>query len=200
MSRWDGDTLARNTRTRWARMVATVGLLAALGLLHGCLVAEEDFPDGWVEPVWPDTTSGLIWQTVPGDRQSWDSARVYCSDLVLDGLDDWRLPTVDELRTLLRGCSYTELGGGCGVTGTCLTLSCNTVVCLGACSPDAGPGPEGCYCDAGLVQGAYMWFWSSSPVSDRTDKAWVIGFDVAGISDSEKSTAQNNRCVRGILN
>jgi len=49
-----------------------------------------------------DTSSSLIWQqaTAP-NTYNWDQAISYCSGLSLAGYTDWRLPTLDELRTLV---------------------------------------------------------------------------------------------------
>jgi len=51
-----------------------------------------------------DCNPGLIWQQ--GDEQNdsgrnWQQALDYCADLDLAGHHDWRLPTVEELRTLV---------------------------------------------------------------------------------------------------
>jgi hypothetical protein len=41
---------------------------------------------------------GLIWQTgFSQNKMSWSNAKSYCSNLVLDGYNDWRLPTSNEL-------------------------------------------------------------------------------------------------------
>ena len=49
-----------------------------------------------------DTSSSLIWQqaTAP-NTYNWDQAIAYCSGLSLAGYTDWRLPTLDELKTLV---------------------------------------------------------------------------------------------------
>lgn len=58
---------------------------------------------------WEDPDTGLIWQNPSTEeRMNWLSSRNFCNDLVLDGHDDWRLPDVDEMRSLIRGCSATE--------------------------------------------------------------------------------------------
>jgi hypothetical protein len=41
-----------------------------------------------------DSVTGLVWQdSVPTTLRSFDEATAYCSGLVYNGLDDWRLPT-----------------------------------------------------------------------------------------------------------
>ena len=49
-----------------------------------------------------DTSTGLMWQkaTAPG-TYVWDAALRYCEDLTLAGHDDWRLPNVRELQSIV---------------------------------------------------------------------------------------------------
>ena len=49
-----------------------------------------------------DTSSSLIWQqaTAP-NTYNWDQAISYCESLSFAGYTDWRLPTLDELKTLV---------------------------------------------------------------------------------------------------
>jgi hypothetical protein len=51
-----------------------------------------------------DEKSGLVWQDnkeVSTVERSFDGAKKYCQDLVLDGFDDWRLPTLREAFTIV---------------------------------------------------------------------------------------------------
>ncbi|MCK9462914.1 MAG: DUF1566 domain-containing protein [Proteobacteria bacterium] len=54
---------------------------------------------------WYDEHTGLCWQDPPGDSlMIQDEAIAHCDDLVLGGRDDWRLPRIQELIALVRGC------------------------------------------------------------------------------------------------
>ncbi len=71
-----------------------------LWLFCGSARAERyiDRGDGSVE----DTETGLIWQqTDDGSKRKWADAEPYCNDLSLTGHDDWRLPRIDELMTII---------------------------------------------------------------------------------------------------
>lgn len=49
-----------------------------------------------------DTNTGLIWQkSDDGVMRDWDAAGQYCADLDLGGHNDWRLPRIDELKTIV---------------------------------------------------------------------------------------------------
>ncbi|MBX3273865.1 MAG: DUF1566 domain-containing protein [Sandaracinaceae bacterium] len=146
--------------------------------------------------VYVDPETGLEWQrSAPGETMSWDSAVAYCADLVLHG-GGWRLPSVSELRSLIRGCEGTETGGGCLATDTCLAFeSCLTAPCDG-CAPNAGPS-DGCYRPEEL-EGSCSWYWTSSPLAEHPDqRAWYVIFDQAHVCGRSKDFAFGAvRCVR----
>jgi len=61
-------------------------------------------------PVWSDPKTGLEWQHECAGTMSWSDAIEYAQSLSLNGKDDWRLPAVMELETLLnRGALYDSL-------------------------------------------------------------------------------------------
>ena len=54
-----------------------------------------------------DHTTGLEWQDDYSDnndsvkKASWENAETYCNALSLDGKDDWRLPSIEELESMV---------------------------------------------------------------------------------------------------
>ena len=57
----------------------------------------------------------------------WEAAVSYCNDLSEGGFDDWHLPTINELRTLVQNCDTTALGGACKIDDpNCLYADCYT--------------------------------------------------------------------------
>jgi hypothetical protein len=128
---------------------------------------------------WKDSTSGLTWQVTPtGGTMNWSDAKSHCAGLTLDG-GGWHLPTIGELRTLIRGCSATETSGTCNVKeGQCVELSCKDNSCSG-CANQAGPA-GGLYWPE-EIQGGCCWYWSSSPVEDYGGDAWGVRFNIGRV-------------------
>ena len=49
-----------------------------------------------------DTDTVLMWQQGENDKEmNWDSAIAYCKGLSLAGYNDWRLPNIEELKSLI---------------------------------------------------------------------------------------------------
>ena len=55
-------------------------------------------------PARPSKT--LEWQTGEPGRMQWQAAMNYCRNLTLDDKNDWRLPNIDELETLVDRSKY----------------------------------------------------------------------------------------------
>jgi len=50
---------------------------------------------------WKDGATGLLWAAKDnGSDMSWDQANAYCQNLELAGQTEWRLPELNELKTL----------------------------------------------------------------------------------------------------
>jgi hypothetical protein len=142
--------------------------------------------------VWLDVKTGLTWQQAPSQELGQESAIAYCDALMLKGKGDWRLPTVSELRAILRGCAGAESSGACGVTIDCLELTCTNTDCDG-CDEASGPAND-CYWAAGLA-GECSSYWSSS-VSDDATYGWYVHFAFGGVGYLNKGDINRVRCVR----
>ncbi|MFZ2632000.1 MAG: DUF1566 domain-containing protein [Desulfosalsimonadaceae bacterium] len=81
---------------KWA--MVWMACLTLAGLAGVADAAYVDNANGTVT----DTGTGLMWQkaTAPGTYTQQQANR-YCEDLVLGGRSDWRLPTIDELTSIL---------------------------------------------------------------------------------------------------
>ncbi len=147
-----------------------------------------------------DTKTNFIWQRGNGTGMKWEEAKTYCENLVLGGYSDWRLPTISELRTIIKGCAATETGGVCAVTDKCLDYGdCfYRNKCL-VCDDNKGLGENGFYWQKGVWEysgGQYWWFWSSSARSDYTGYKWYVSFSRGGVYYGGMPNNYYVKCVR----
>ncbi len=68
------------------------------GSYSGNQASYSDNGDGTVT----DNVTGLIWQQDMGDKITFDEASEKATGLTLDGYDDWRIPTIKELYSLVK--------------------------------------------------------------------------------------------------
>ncbi len=158
---------------------------------------------------WYDEVTGLCWEN-PGVlvTSGWEYADKYCDGLSLGDHVDWRLPTISELRSLIRDCSATMTAGACNLTDTCInSQTCWNDPCWIACDDDAGTGVAGCYWEAALgdchlhdyfdILMCGDQFWSSSPVEGNEDSnGWSVEFVGGGVFAAYKVDCMLFLCVR----
>jgi len=156
--------------------------------------ASDDDTSDDDEEVFVDSASGLTWQNGMPTTMVWNDAVAYCDTVTWGGASDWRLPTISELRTLIRGCDATAPGGSCTVTDACLEhASCWNETCW---SCNEGEGPAGGKFWPPELLGEGGWYWSVSLVSDFPGWAWAIPFWGGDIDSYNQSLAVYTRCVR----
>ena len=164
-----------------------------------CYQAMTDAGSTMLDPV-----TGLRWENDRpyDDTMRYWQAKDHCTSLGAG----WRIPSVDEVRSLIRGCPSTQTGGACKVTVSCPNRDSggcySASACDGPCGYMDGPGASGCYWDAQLVQGC-MWYWSSTPIPDRPGYAWAVNYAIGmlkealpGTSGDMFGTRLHVRCVR----
>ncbi len=83
------------------------------GQVVGTQASYQDNGDGTVT----DLVTGLIWQQDPGEKMTYNQAVAGASSLTLGGYNDWRLPTIKELYSLI-DFSGTDVSR-CVEEGTC---------------------------------------------------------------------------------
>jgi hypothetical protein len=150
------------------------------------------------DDVWTDSSSGLMWQNGATVGTAWfnmQSAEYYCTFLIWGGYGGWRVPDIDELRSLVRGCDGTETGGDCGVTDECESQSCDNAACYG-CSYLGGPGPGGAYWPPELSGPVDYPYRSLSPIWGTNDSWWVMNFDLGSVNFGLGDDSEYVRCVR----
>ncbi len=107
------------------------------------------------------------------ERMSFDKAVGYCENLVENGYNDWRLPNIDALRTLIQNCPNTSPNGKCAVSGECLTTGGYTDDCKTCGASNTLISKLG---DSGK-------FWSSSICSKGCyySSAWSVDFSTGKV-------------------
>ena len=78
---------------------------------QGTSFALLDNGDGTVS----DQNTGLMWQKTPGDKLTWADAQKAAESFSLAGHDDWRLPTIKELYSLMDFRGITGLSASTSV-------------------------------------------------------------------------------------
>jgi uncharacterized protein (TIGR02145 family) len=160
-------------------------MIILLFILGSC--GESDTGDtGDCSGDFPNYHKGLCWSDASNYTMRWDEAVTYCEEL------GGRLPTISELRTLIKNCPGAETGGECGVTDECLSSDCQNDACVGI--------DEDKYDESGKysVFGDKGHFWSSSERSDYAEDAvWIVHFSYGCYVPSSRKTSKSDvRCVK----
>lgn len=140
-----------------------------------------------------DKKTGLFWSK-KSPMMTWENAGNYCEDLEENSFDDWRLPTIDELRTLILSCEASVPGGTCPVSEEADVL--DSASWSDACHCEDAPSLEG-YTKFG-EEDYYEFLWSSSEVTDKEDLVWILETRNANVRTERKDeeTLEVARCVR----
>jgi len=116
-----------------------------------------------------DRETGLVWEKSPNSTITfdWFTAHRYCNDLILGNRLGWRLPTIQELASLVDG----DLA--------------NTS------SPRLPPGNP--FSNVSPVVG----YWSANTYSAFTGNAWFLIFGDGSVGTGTKAAVIHFWCVRG---
>ena len=154
---------------------------------------------------------GNMWSARSLNDLEWEDAVSYCKNLTELGYSDWRMPTVNELRTLIQNCSYTETGGSCEITDECLAEEMeNWDEYADAYSdyylPDTIHCASPCGCKYSYDMSSNVVFskieddkddrlWSSI-LSWDPEQAWLLSFYDASLFICDTDSFAGVRCVR----
>ena len=116
-----------------------------------------------------DSDTGLFWQKQKSeDRKTWHSAINYCENLTLCGYSDWRLPSVENFKSILDNCG-SDIGDNCD---NCANSN--------KCSE--------------MYPGDTSWYWTSDEYS--SSYAWSVDFYDGHVSSNDKDDYRYVLCVR----
>ncbi len=157
--------------------------------------------------------SQLEWQIdFPSNSGAWPiegkmtfpEAQTYCDNLELNGKNDWRMPTVSELRSLIVGCQNIVTNGACTVEDECTFATCflNCNEC--GEKPDLAPYwdrerfGENIY--AGYYTANHLRFWTQTPYIDYElgrESYLSVHFGYGNVDHWGPTATLSIRCVRG---
>ncbi len=139
-----------------------------------------------------DPVTGIIWSEIVLQYLDWGNAKAYCDDFDEGGHTDWRLPNIDEMRTVVRNCSRMMTGGECPVS----ELNGATTF---AGNYDSDETRLSCTCayDAAdsIIGDRNKVLWTSTTVSDVTMYAWTLDSNLS-LSPEAKESKAFMHCVR----
>ena len=147
----------------------------------------------------------MWWSPKTTDAKDWLSALNYCekdlNELNKCGYSDWHLPTIDELKMLLKWRRDSQ----CKVSETDDHLSFDDYWTCSSCCHDCTLGGGGeCNYSSYYYDGRYSKLgdsgslWSSSVPTEYIHSAWFVNFNAAQVYTKSKSntTEVYVRCVR----
>lgn len=154
-----------------------------------------------------EKTLNYEWSKETPEEVTWDEAKSYCENLDEKNHTDWRLPTISELRTLIKNCPATEPGGKCKVSDNCLTGSCWSNACKECVNKNriyknCESNWFFCLIDSPDTLGKHSvlghkgWFWSSSQHMGADKVMWFVSFNGGFIAYAPTNPKLKVLCVR----
>lgn len=158
----------------------------------------SDDDDAAQEETYTDPDSGLMWEKYSFEYVAGADADTWCDWREYAGHDDWRLPTINELRTLIRNCPALETGGDCAVTNECTDVNeCFVEAdCMDQCPPPPCRWPD----EMGDGVECTNYFHSATTATGEgfpsNAASWSVAFQYGSISTLSYGAAGGVICVR----
>lgn len=183
-------------------------VVALLFVAKSAMVLFDGSGKEYQQKIFYDPIFGLMWSKAKTETVLYDEAKRYCDELRIGKIDDWRLPTITELRTLVKGCPVTGAKGDCPVRDTCFAPECLKENCKG-CEAGKGAGEENLFWQPKIWEHTAGWskgfYWSSTERKEmvaaepKEEKAevWTVSFVTGGIEAKELEVWGHARCVSG---
>ncbi len=116
-----------------------------------------------------DLSTGLTWQKAPFERKDWKAALEACEELVLAGHDDWRLPNVTELQSIVNYRHAKPAIDGYTFKGVPTTVPSSF----------------------------WLGYWTSTNYASNWESAWLVNFEDGSLFHHRKNHKYFLRAVRG---
>lgn len=147
---------------------------------------DSDVESGIVFP-WTDPDTGLIWSEKISQAVRYSDAKSFCYRMKESDEQEWRVPTIEELITLIKNCPKTETGGSCKVKDSCSSTSCINSACSGC--ENSSDGRYSKLGDAG-------WYWSSTSSGREYGGYFFVGYSAGYVNETHDADWLLVRCVR----
>lgn len=123
-------------------------------------------------------------------KMNWQATIDYCTNLVEGGHDDWHLPAIEELKSIIYCSNGTQVTGGAyyntTYSGAIHPWACRDGNSASYASPTIDPSFE-----------SYAaFFWSATPGTGDPNGAWGVDFGTGFVAGSGKVGLGYARCVR----
>lgn len=125
-----------------------------------------------------DTQTGLMWQKGYGDPCNHADAKQYAATLRSGGFSDWRLPTREELKSLV---NYTRIGPAIDVSSF----------------PHTPPEHSDAFDE--YDNDHFRFYWTSTMTTHDPSLAWVVNFEFGTYEHRAVHFDSHTRAVRGNL-
>jgi hypothetical protein len=147
-----------------------------------------------------DIATNLCWQDPPfSPAMTYEDAEYNCGVNVGGAHNNWSLPSIDELITLLRGCQDGTITGDHLSRSLCEMASINysddDVLSCGSCDWYSGPGENGHYRDPAL-DGDGNAYWSYTTPGPYPNNPWLVDFLYGTVVNTDADLLYYTRCVR----
>ena len=147
-----------------------------------------------------DASTHYVWSQVDFfmTEISWKDKAVQCRESKSGGISQWRIPTIDEIRTILTASEKLKTGGECTVTDACSDFSagCFDEEYEGKCTEEEGNGGF----ESSLYDyGAYILSGTISDESDGVYYAWAVDLTNGSLSERASTSSDNysvSRCIK----
>ena len=152
-----------------------------------------------IQRILEETKPKRYWSERSKNKMNFDDAKKYCMNLNQDEKDIWRLPSIDELRTVIRNCE-TKKDGQCRISERIEHFSSKDKDHKNcACKIEKNNGGKYSILtkhDTSKIDGYGITLWSSTTLSDNEYSAWGVNFSDAAIDIYFKNTEHYVRCIR----
>ena len=142
-----------------------------------------------------DANTGIVWSRdmAYADEMSYIDAAQICREMTQAGISQWRLPTIDEIRTILAS-DVLGTGGTCHVTDECYMISSEDCYDSEIC--ETGTAIESAFHDyTFMVSGTMTGEWEG----EQTLSSWKVNFGSGAIESHEGEyiyVTPSLRCVK----